>query len=66
MILMGTVRMYLYEYERPSLQRQQEVSKVLVQGSFDKENAPKSGNDPVRPLPIKPVFQCFWFNIFLY
>lgn len=45
----------LHLYERPSLQQQQEVSKVLVQGSSDEENASESGNVPVRALPIKPV-----------
>ena len=45
----------LHLYERPSLQQRQEVSKVLVQGSSDKENAPKSENVAVRAPPIKPA-----------
>ena len=48
----GTVQML---YESPSFQQGQEVSKVLVQGSSEKENAPKSGNVPVRALPMKPM-----------
>ena len=54
----------LHLYDRPSLQQQQEVSKVLVQGSSDKENAPKSENVPVRAHPMKPVSSNVFGSIF--
>ena len=37
---------------------------MLVQGSSDEENAPKSGNVPVRALPIKPVSSNGFGSIF--
>ena len=37
---------------------------MLVQGSSEKENAPKSGNVPVRALPMKPVSSNVFGSIF--
>ena len=54
----------LHLNERPSLQQRQEVSKVLVQGSSDKVNAPKSENVPVKAHPMKPVSSNVFGSIF--
>ena len=42
-------------YERPSLQQKQEVSRVLMQGSANKENAPNSGTVARAPTMKSPV-----------